>query len=60
MGVYRDADPTYRLAALDEDFILGDSMRGARFMMEYAKAEEHLREHKIRSTAARATRKRLV
>lgn len=46
----RDEDPTYRLAALDEDFILGDSMRGARFMMEYAKAEEHLRLHKIRST----------
>jgi uncharacterized protein (TIGR00730 family) len=40
----------YRLAALDQDFILGDSMRGARFMMEYAKAEEHLRRHRIRST----------
>lgn len=42
--------PAYRLAALDTDFILGDSMRGARFMMEYAKAEEHLRRHRIRST----------
>lgn len=42
--------PAYRLAALDPDFILGDSMRGARFMMEYAKAEEHLRRHRIRST----------
>lgn len=42
--------PSYRLAALDEDFILGDSMRGARFMMEYAKAEEHLRRHRIEST----------
>ena len=42
--------PAYRLAALDEEFILGDSMRGARFMMEYAKAEEHLRRHRIRST----------
>jgi len=40
----------YRLAALDQDFILGDSMRGARFMMEYAKAEEHLRRHRIEST----------
>lgn len=40
----------YKLAAMDQDFILGDSMRGARFMMEYAKAEEHLRRHKIRST----------
>ncbi|MCA8899950.1 MAG: TIGR00730 family Rossman fold protein [Hyphomonas sp.] len=46
----RSNDPTYRLAALDEDFILGDSMRGARFMMEYAKAEEVLRQQKIRST----------
>jgi uncharacterized protein (TIGR00730 family) len=43
-------DKTYRLAALDPDFILGDSMRGARFMMEYAKAEEHLRNNRIRST----------
>lgn len=43
-------DKAYRLAALDPDFILGDSMRGARFMMEYAKAEEHLRRHRIRST----------
>lgn len=40
----------YKLAALDAEFILGDSMRGARFMMEYAKAEEHLRNHSIRST----------
>ena len=36
-------EETYKLAALDTDFILGDSMRGARFMMEYSKAEEHLR-----------------
>jgi hypothetical protein len=43
-------NPTYRLAALDTDFILSDAMRGARFMMEYLKAEEHLRAHKIRST----------
>ncbi|MFN3313663.1 MAG: TIGR00730 family Rossman fold protein [Hyphomonas sp.] len=46
-----DAPPSaYQLAALDQDFILGDSMRGARFMMEYAKAEEHLRRHRIEST----------
>lgn len=43
-------EETYRLAALDPDFILGDSMRGARFMMEYAKAEEHLRAKKVVST----------
>lgn len=42
--------PSYRLAALDQDFILGDSMRGVRFMLEYAKAEETLRAWHIRST----------
>ena len=43
-------EASYRLAALDQDFILGDSMRGARFMMEYQKAEEHLRRMRVRST----------
>jgi uncharacterized protein (TIGR00730 family) len=42
--------PAYRLAALDEDFMLGDSMRGVRFLLEYAKAEEHLRKWGVRST----------
>ncbi len=42
--------PAYKLAALDEDFILGDSMRGVRFLLEYAKAEEHLRKWGVRST----------
>lgn len=42
--------PSYRLAALDTDFLLGDSMRGVRFMLEYAKAEEDLRAAGIRST----------
>jgi len=42
--------PSYRLAALDADFMLGDSMRGARFMLEYAKAEEYLRAWGVRST----------
>jgi uncharacterized protein (TIGR00730 family) len=41
---------TYRLAALDQDFILGDSMRGVRFLLEYAKAEEALRNWRVRST----------
>ena len=41
---------SYRLAALDTDFLLSDSMRGARFMMEYEKAEEILRAHRIVST----------
>ena len=42
--------PAYRLAALDQDFMLGDSMRGVRFQLEYAKAEEHLRAWGVRST----------
>ncbi len=42
--------PSYKLAALDEDFLLGDSMRGVRFMLEYAKAEEHLRNWGVAST----------
>jgi hypothetical protein len=41
---------SYQLAALDTDFLLGDSMRGVRFMLEYAKAEEELRNAGIRST----------
>lgn len=41
---------SYRLPALDPDFLLGDSMRGVRFMLEYAKAEEQLRAFGIRST----------
>ncbi|MFN4287640.1 MAG: LOG family protein [Brevundimonas sp.] len=44
------ASPSYRLAALDQDFLLGDSMRGVRFLMEYAKAEQHLRDWGVRST----------
>lgn len=44
------ASPSYRLAALDQDFLLGDSMRGVRFMLEYAKAEEILRRWSIKST----------
>ncbi|WP_424810922.1 LOG family protein [Roseococcus sp. YIM B11640] len=42
--------PSYRLPALDQDFLLGDSMRGVRFQLEYAKAEEALRNWRIRST----------
>ncbi|ATQ41624.1 TIGR00730 family Rossman fold protein [Caulobacter mirabilis] len=44
------ASPSYRLAALDGDFLLGDSMRGVRFLLEYAKAEEALRAWGVRST----------
>jgi uncharacterized protein (TIGR00730 family) len=42
--------PSYRLAATDRDFLLGDSTRGARFMLEYQKAEDHLRAKGIVST----------
>jgi len=44
------ASPSYRLAALDRDFLLSDPMRGMRFMMEYAKAESALRTWGVRST----------
>jgi uncharacterized protein (TIGR00730 family) len=44
------ASPTYRIPALDEDFILGDSTRGLRFLLEYQKAEEVLRAAQIIST----------
>jgi uncharacterized protein (TIGR00730 family) len=44
------ASPSFRLPALDKDFLLGDSTRGVRFMLEYAKAEEHLRRWRIAST----------
>jgi uncharacterized protein (TIGR00730 family) len=42
--------PSYRLAAQDPDFILGDSTRGVRFMLEYQKAEDLLRARGIVST----------
>jgi len=44
------ASPSFRLPALDQEFLLGDSMRGVRFMLEYAKAEEILRDWRICST----------
>jgi hypothetical protein len=42
--------PSYRLPALDPDFLLGDSMRGVRLQLEYEKAEEILRAWTVRST----------
>ncbi|MEJ0012710.1 MAG: TIGR00730 family Rossman fold protein [Bauldia sp.] len=44
------ASAAYRLPAMDTDYILGDSMRGVRFLLEYAKAEELLRAWSVRST----------
>jgi len=46
----KNVSASYRLPALDTDFLLGDSMRGVRFMLEYAKPEEQLRTAGIRST----------
>lgn len=44
------ASPSFRLAALDQDFLLGEDMRGVRFMLEYSKAELLLKRHGILST----------
>jgi len=44
------ASPSYRLAALDQDFLLGESTRGIRFMLEYEKADRILKAHRIKST----------
>src|SRR3954463_1075239 len=44
------ASPSFRLPELDPDLLLGDSMRGVRFLLEYAKAEESLRTWGVRST----------
>jgi uncharacterized protein (TIGR00730 family) len=44
------AAASYRLPAMDTDYLLGDSMRGVRFLLEYAKAEELLRAWGVRST----------
>ncbi len=44
------ADAAFRLPALDQDFLLGDSTRGVRFQLEYQKAEEFLRRWGVDST----------
>jgi uncharacterized protein (TIGR00730 family) len=41
---------SYELAELDREFLLGDSMRGVRLQLEYAKVEEKLRTWGVRST----------
>ena len=46
----QENSPAYRLAALDPDFLLSDSMRGVRLQLEYEKAEERLRAWVVRST----------
>jgi len=42
--------PAYRLPALDQDFVLGDTTRGLRFQLEYQKAEEYLRKWGVATT----------
>lgn len=42
--------PAFELATLDTDFLLSDSMRGVRFLLEYSKAEELLRRWRVCST----------
>ena len=44
------ASSAYRLASLDQEFLLGDSTRGIRFQLEYQKAQEALRAFGIVST----------
>jgi len=44
------ASPSYRLASKDHDFLMGDSMRGVRFLLEFAKVDEALRAWGVRST----------
>ena len=44
------ASPSYRLAALDQDFLLSEDMRGVRFLLEYSKPEIALKAHDVRST----------
>jgi len=44
------ASPSYRLASQDPDFLMGESMRGVRFLLEFAKVEEALNAWGVRST----------
>jgi uncharacterized protein (TIGR00730 family) len=46
----RQHSASYQLAELDRNFLLGDSMRGVRLQLEYAKVEESLRAFGVRST----------
>ncbi|HET7811739.1 MAG TPA: LOG family protein [Steroidobacteraceae bacterium] len=49
-GSLQMQSPSYRLAALDQDFLLGESMRGVRFLLEFAKSDEILKSAGVRST----------
>jgi uncharacterized protein (TIGR00730 family) len=42
--------PTYRLAPMDQDFIMSPSMRSVRLMLEFAKVDQALRRWGVKST----------
>ena len=44
------ASPTYRLASTDTEFLMGPSMRGVRFLLEFAKPDEAMDTWGVRST----------
>ena len=44
------ASPSYRLAALDQDFLMSRPMRGVRFLLEYEKVDQALQARQIKST----------
>jgi uncharacterized protein (TIGR00730 family) len=44
------ASPSFRLPALDQDFLLSEEMRGTRFLLEYCKAEYALKAWGVQST----------
>jgi uncharacterized protein (TIGR00730 family) len=44
------ASPTYRLASTDTEFLMGPSMRGVRFLLEFAKPDEAMNTWGVKST----------
>jgi uncharacterized protein (TIGR00730 family) len=44
------ASSSYQLAVHDKDFLLSDGMRGVRFLLEFAKTDQALKEWGVRST----------
>jgi hypothetical protein len=44
------ASPSFRLPALDQDFLLAEEQRGVRFLLEYEKAEQALARWSVKST----------
>ncbi|WP_237152747.1 LOG family protein [Oryzibacter oryziterrae] len=49
-NIAQKASKSYVLPAIDSEFLLSDSMRGVRFLLEYSKAEQTLKSWGIRST----------